>query len=327
MSKRRSGLFNAKRAYTYNDGVITNIIVLPTVVTVSAPGSFGGSVLATGTVSNAGSSPLLARGFVWSGANPTPTLADNVSVDAGTNIGTFTYSVPMTGSFWIAAYATNSGGTTYGEPISTYDNPCLAKGTLITMYDRTVKTIEDITYDDVLLVWDFDNGMFSSSLPLWIKKVQTATKYNLLEFSNGSTLKTIVQHRIFNKEQGKFTWPMSEDTPVGTHTFTDSGNETILVNKSVIDEDVDFYNIITDYHINLFANGILTSSKYNNIYPIVDMNFVKDQICDIHWYLYHVPEKWYYGLRLSEQSVIPVTDTNEYVIQRLRLDKNVKNTV
>jgi len=321
MSRQRSGLFNSKRAYTYYDKVISNVIVLPTVVTVSAPGSNGGYVLATGTVSNVGSSLLLARGFVWSGSNPNPTLADNVYVDSGTNVGTFTYSVPTFGSYWITAYATNSGGTTYGVPIATYDNPCLAKGTLITMYDRTFKAIEDITYDDCLLVWDFDNGMFSSSIPLWIKKVQTATKYNLLEFSNGSTLKTIVQHRIFNKEQGKFTWPMTEDTPIGTHTFTDDGSETILVNKSVIYEDVDFYNIITDYHINLFANGILTSSKYNNIYPIVDMKFVKDIISEIPWYIYHVPEKWYYGLRLSEQSVITVTDTDDYVIQRLQLEK------
>jgi len=187
------------------------------------------------------------------------------------------------------------------------------------MYDRTTKAIEDITYEDDLLVWDFDYGMFTSENPLWIKKVETAPQYNLLEFSNGSTLKTIVQHRIFNKEQGKFTWPMSDDTPVGTHTFTDNGNETILENKSIVNEEVDFYNIITKHYMNVFANGILTSCRYNNIYPIINMKFVKDEICDVPYISYNVSEKWYKGLRLSEQS-IPIDETDKYIARCQSLD-------
>jgi hypothetical protein len=41
---------------------------------------------------------------------------------------------------------------------------------------------------------------------------------------------------------------------------------------------VDYYNVITDYHINLFANGILTSCRLNNIYPIKNMKFVKSNL-------------------------------------------------
>jgi hypothetical protein len=203
---------------------------------------------------------------------------------------------------------------------------CLAKGTLITMYDRTTKAIEDITYEDDLLVWDFDYGIFTTETPLWIKKVETAPQYNLLEFSNGSTLKTIVQHRIFNKEQGKFTWTMTENTPIGTHTFTDSGDETVLEKKSIIHEEIDYYNIITKRYMNVFANGILTSCRYNNIYPIENMKFVKGEICDIPYISYCVTEKWYYGLRLSEQS-IPIEDTNKYIARCQSLDivKEKKN--
>ena len=293
--------------------------VLPTVITVSAPSEESSFVLATGNVISIGNSPLLARGFVWNLAG-NPTLADNVVIDAGTSVGVYSDYIPTRANpLYVKTYATNSGGTSYGNEIQTYANLCLAKGTLITLYDGTYKYIEDITYEDVLLVWDFDNGIFSSARPLWIKKVETAKKYNLLEFTNGYTLKTIVQHRIYNIEQGKFTWPMTEDTPIGTHTFTDSGKEVMLEKKSVIQEDVDYYNILTNYHLNLFANGILTSSKYNNIYPIVHMKFVKEER-NIPRESYNVPDNFYYGLRMSEQ-IIPIEDTIKYIanLQRLAL--------
>ena len=47
---------------------------------------------------------------------------------------------------------------------------CLLAGTLISLADGTQKKIEDIAFDDELLVWDFDNGCLTTSKPLWIKK-------------------------------------------------------------------------------------------------------------------------------------------------------------
>lgn len=132
---------------------------------------------------------------------------------------------------------------------------CLAEGTEITLADRTVKKIEDIEYDDELLVWDFDNGCFSTAKPLWIKKKQVTSKYNLIKFDNGTELKTVIDHRIFNMESQKFTYTMNEqDTPIGTTTFLDDGTKAKLVERGIVEETINFYNIITDYHMNLFAN-------------------------------------------------------------------------
>ncbi len=180
---------------------------------------------------------------------------------------------------------------------------CLAAGTQITLANGQTKAIEDITYDDDLLVWDFDKGAFASAKPLWIQKKQIASQYNLLTFSDGSTLKTINQHRIFNKEAGKFTYPMTDDTPIGTTTFTADGREVTLVSKEVIVESVDFYNIITDYHMNCFANGILTSCRLSNLYPIRDMKYVTDNRDPVPYEgnFDTLPRKWYDGLRLAEQ--------------------------
>ena len=143
--------------------------------------------------------------------------------------------------------------------------------------DRTEKAVEDIEYSDELLVWDFDKGCFSSAKPLWIKKVQVSKEYNLVKFDNGVELKTVADHRIFNVDSQKFTYTMNEeDTPIGTTTFMSDGTTSKLIERKVVKEEVNYYNIITDYHMNLFANGILTSLRLNNLYEIKDMKFVKD---------------------------------------------------
>ena len=47
-----------------------------------------------------------------------------------------------------------------------------------------------------------------------------------------------------------------------------------LISQEIIREPVEFYNIITEKHYNLFANGILTSNRWSNRYSIKDMKYV-----------------------------------------------------
>ena len=204
----------------------------------------------------------------------------------------------------VRVYARNEAGVAYSPTTLTWTpHICLAEGTLITLADGSTKTIENIEMSDSLRVWDFDKGMFTTSNPLWIKVEETTSQYNLLSFSDGSTLKTINQHRIFNKEKGMFTHPMTDDTPIGTTTVNSFGEEVTLVDKRVVQEEVNYYNVVTDYHMNLYANGILTSLRFNNIYPITGMKFVKDgrtlrslsEFSDID-------SRWVTGLRLQEQT-------------------------
>lgn len=225
------------------------------------------------------------------------------------------------------AFATNYLGVTgYGAvDTATLNPPCLAKGTMITLSDDTVKAIENIDYSDNIKVWNFDKGCFDSTKPLWISNEGSFNRYNIIEFSNGSVLKTLLPdlgHRIFNKEAGKFTYPMTDDTPLGTTTVNDKGEDVKLVSRKIVDEDILYYNIITEYHVNMYANGILTSCRYNNIYPINDMKFIKDiTLPVVEKVMYsEIPDKYYTGLRLSEQS-IPVDETVTYI--KLR-EKNKK---
>lgn len=179
---------------------------------------------------------------------------------------------------------------------------CLVAGTLITLANGTKKKIEDLTYEDDLLVWDFDNACIASAKPLWLQKEQKAEKYNLLKFSDGNILKTINQHRILNIEKGKFTYPMTDETPIGTTTLNDKGEKVKLVSKEIVEEKVTYYNLITKYHMNAFTGGILTSCRFSNLYPIKDMKYVKDDRKLVGPEEYpNIPKEYYEGLRLAEQ--------------------------
>lgn len=180
---------------------------------------------------------------------------------------------------------------------------CLAKGTMITLADGSQKKVENITFDDELMVWDFDNGKISSSKAIWIMQPKVAHQYNLLTFSDGSQLKTINQHRIFNKELGKFTYPMTDETPIGTTTLLSNGEEVQLTDKKIITQPVEYYNLITANHFNCFASNILTSNRFNNLYPISDYKFIKDnrKLTPYSEYEKIVSYDWYEKLRLSEQ--------------------------
>lgn len=180
--------------------------------------------------------------------------------------------------------------------------PCLVAGTLVTLENGTKKKIEDLTYEDNLLVWDFDNACMASAKPLWLQKEQKAERYNLLKFSDGNILKTINQHRILNIEKGKFTYPMTDETPIGTTTLNDKGEKVKLVSKEIIEEKVTYYNLITKYHMNAFTGGILTSCRFSNLYPIKDMKYVKDNRKLVGPEEYsNIPKEYYEGLRLAEQ--------------------------
>ena len=173
--------------------------------------------------------------------------------------------------------------------------------------------------------------MFYFCKTLWIKKVQTWDEYNYIKFEDGTELKTVLDHRIFNYDSQKFTYTMNEkDTPIGTRVFKQDGTLTKIIERKVIKEEVNYYNIITDYHMNLFANGLLTSLRLNNLYKIENMKFVKDnRKLTPKGEFEGIPEKYYYGLRLAEQpkeinrgNDVKHTNTlKEYVDRLLILEK------
>lgn len=223
---------------------------------------------------------------------------------SGNLLGTFTYGqtadvICSSGYLYFNSFAYNgvestTGGVTKisdtlcsvsGDGTVNVNFYCLIEGTQITLADGTTKAVEDITYDDELLVWNFYAGRFDTAKPSWIKVAEVAPRYNLVKFSNGSEVGFVGAggekgyHRIFNKEAGAFTYTGNlKETPNGTTTFAQDGTFPTVVSQEVVEKEVKFYNVITDIHYNLFANGILTSCKLSNKYRIENMRYIGEKL-------------------------------------------------
>lgn len=221
---------------------------------------------ASGGTVNCTSGYIYLQGDTYdSGSDGTPTVTGGVTVDSS---GVTDYRA------WILFKVTGNG--TVG-PVSFN---CFIGGTQITLADGSTKAIEDITYDDELLVWNFYDGKFDKAKPSWIKVEEIAPRYNLVKFSDGREFGTVGAggekgyHRVFNKEAGAFTHIGTNATPIGTTTFADDGTNPTIISEEIIEKPVKYYNIITDKHYNIFANGILTSCRLSNKYHIKDMKYI-----------------------------------------------------
>lgn len=164
------------------------------------------------------------------------------------------------------------------------DYICLIEGTLVTLANGKTKPIEEITYDDELLVWNFYDGKFDKAKPCWVTKPQIAHEYNLCKFSNGVEIGFVGQggdigyHRIYNDELKTFTHTGVKETPIGTHTFAQDGSKPTLIEQHIVNKQVRYYNVGTEKHINIFTNGILTSSRISNKYAIKDMKYIGNRL-------------------------------------------------
>jgi hypothetical protein len=177
---------------------------------------------------------------------------------------------------------------------------------MILLSDGTEKLVEEITFDDCLAVWDFDNGKMSTSTPLWIKKEQTTDHLWVNKFEDGReilTTGTVAGHRFFSIDAGKFLY---NTECVGHLIRMADGTAVRLVSTEKKYQECKYYNIITKLHMNLFANGILTGFHLNNEMYQIDANkmkFIKDGHPERNMDAFKgVPKEWQVGLRLSEQT-------------------------
>lgn len=191
---------------------------------------------------------------------------------------------------------------------------CFVRGTRISTGLRSAKAVEDITYEDMLLVWDFDNACLTYAKPCWIKKSEATTHYYNCVFSDGTELKVVgsdgKSHRLFNCDKQEF---ISATDCVGQVVMGLNGPVKLL-SCDRVEELVEFYNVVTSKHMNLYANGMLASCRLNNLYPIQKMQYVKDDRAVVRKDAYGlVAQKYYDDLRLGERLPGDVDWINQYV--------------
>lgn len=162
---------------------------------------------------------------------------------------------------WGRAYAINRGGVVGYSSTVTFVPTCLAAGTQIALQDGTSKPIEDLTYDDELLTWDLDSGRITSARPLWIKEPEAADTVEVLTFADGTQLRSL-NHRLYSIDDGAFV-EISQKL-IGTRVRVLSGETTITGYHVETDQHVMMHNVLANVHMAVFADGVLTSSRFNN---------------------------------------------------------------
>lgn len=163
--------------------------------------------------------------------------------------------------------------------------PCFVEGTLITMANGTQKPVENIEYGDEVLCYDFEKGKQTTSYIDWMIPKQIATEYWKITLSDGTVLKLVgpkdgpnknKSHRLYNVTKQSFMYP--QDFEKDDLTLKENGDLVKVVSCEKIFETVSFYNISSKDHINVYAEGVLTSNRLSNRFEIKDNKYTDRQI-------------------------------------------------
>ncbi len=148
-------------AYSKIDGFSVRCIegepvAIPVLTTTAVTSITATTASCGGNITSEGGASVTARGVCWS-TNQNPTIADG-HTDDGPGTGIFASSLTGLSSnttYYVRAYATNSGGTAYGEQVSLTTDPL------------TVTDIESNVYNVIRI-----------GTQLWTKENLKTTRYN-----------------------------------------------------------------------------------------------------------------------------------------------------
>lgn len=161
-----------------------------------------------------------------------------------------------------------------------YAQPCFVEGTLITLADGSQKKVEDINYGDEVLCYDFNEGKQTTAPIEFVMKKMQSNFYYKVSLNDGTELKLVgsngKSHRLYNVTKQSFMYP--QDFEKDDLTLKENGDLVKVVSCEKIFETVNFYNISSKDHINVYAENVLTSNRLNNRFEIKNNKFTDKQI-------------------------------------------------
>ena len=155
---------------------------------------------------------------------------------------------------------------------------CFAPGTLITLADGTQKPVEELTFDDKLLVWDFFTGAYASQPAVLIfSHEEDVFSVISLHFSDGTLFRIIGEHGVFDYDLNRFVYISQENAEdfIG-HQFVKCAPEggydlVTLDHVKVTEELIEAWSVISSYEFNAFASDLLTLSHPAEVFDMVPM--------------------------------------------------------
>ena len=141
---------------------------------------------------------------------------------------------------------------------------CVTPDTLVTLADGTQKRIDEVTYADQLLVWNFYTGEYDA-VPSAIILNHGYDTYNVvtLKFSDGTKVRIINDHGFFDADTGRFVIlnELNVADYIG-HNFVKQDGDgyatTELLSYSVETEQTESWGILTAGQYNCIVAGMWT---------------------------------------------------------------------
>ena len=145
---------------------------------------------------------------------------------------------------------------------------CVAAGTLITLADGTQKAVEELTGNEMLLVWNLKTGTFDAAPILFIDSEPIAM-YSVINlyFSDGTQVKVVSEHGFWDYNLNEYVYLDQDAAQYIGHWFnklsTDaSGNRVSatvqLVNVVIQNEYTTAWSPVTYSHLCYYVNGMLS---------------------------------------------------------------------
>lgn len=159
---------------------------------------------------------------------------------------------------------------------------CVAEGTLITLADGTQKPVEQLTGDEMLLVWNFLTGTFDSAPILCIDSDPAAVyKVINLHFSDGTVVKVISEHGFWDVTLNKYVYLDEDAAQYVGHLFSKQtyvngamvNTEVRLTDVVITNEYTTAWSPVTYEYMCIYVDGMLSlPGGINGLFNIFEVD-------------------------------------------------------
>ena len=175
---------------------------------------------------------------------------------------------------------------------------CVTPDTLVTLADGTQKRIDQVTYEDKLLVWNHFTGKYDvAPAAIIFNHGYSENTIIKLSFSDGTVVKVANLHQFYDNDLNKFVSIDADSVAqyVGHSFAKQSGDGYTTVTLDSYEISVEYeaaYGIISAFHYNIIVEGMISTDFMLEDYDLFNyfelgegMTFDKDQMqADIEKY-------------------------------------------
>lgn len=197
----------------------------------------------------------------------------------------------------------------YNEYVS---QGCVSEGTLITLADGSQKSVELLTGNEMLLVWNMYTGTFGSA-PILCIDSDPLSMYEVIQlsFSDGTKVDVISEHGFFDVDLNRYVYlDNSAADYIGHHFLKQGINGMVhvtLVDVTITQERTTVYSPVTYGHLCYYVNGMLSMpGGIDGLFNIFEVNG-ETMMYDTEAMVADIEQ---YGLYTYEElsALVPVTE-------------------